>query len=102
MFAPCTQCPCVLRGKKAEYPSSQSTSVNNSRLKILQARNDHLEQLFEDAGKEVGGLESGDKYAQAVEAFILEVRHHSLPSSFNRSVPMLICHRSSFSCSHLM
>jgi V-type H+-transporting ATPase subunit E len=32
-----------------------------------------LEQLFEDAGKDVKELASGDKYAKALEAFILEV-----------------------------
>lgn len=53
--------------------SSQSTALNSSRLKVLQARNDHLEQLFEDAGKDVKELASGDKYAKALEAFILEV-----------------------------
>jgi vacuolar-type H+-ATPase subunit E/Vma4 len=63
----------MVRKGNAHLPlSSQSTSLNTSRLKVLQARNDHLEQLFEDAGKDVKELGSSDKYAKALEAFILE------------------------------
>lgn len=66
-----------LNWNSADITSSQSTALNSSRLKVLQARNDHLEQLFEDAGKDVKELGTSDKYAKALEAFILEVSYSS-------------------------
>jgi V-type H+-transporting ATPase subunit E len=47
--------------------------LNNSRLKVLRARNDNLEQLFEEARKQVLELGKADKYAQALEKLVLEV-----------------------------
>ena len=53
--------------------SSQSTALNNSRIQILRARNDHLNDLFDEAAKQVNSLASGSGYAQALENLILEV-----------------------------
>ncbi|RSH94583.1 V-ATPase V1 sector subunit E [Saitozyma podzolica] len=41
--------------KQAEvgWKISQSTALNASRLKVLQARNEHLENIFEEANKQV-------------------------------------------------
>lgn len=53
--------------------SSQSTAINNSRLKILQSRSDHLETLFDEANKQVMELSAGDRYKDALVNLILEV-----------------------------
>ena len=53
--------------------SSQSTAINNSRLKILQSRNDHLQTLFDEANKKVMELSAGDRYKDALVNLILEV-----------------------------
>ena len=52
---------------------SQSTALNGSRLKVLGSRNDHLNNLFDEASKQVSSLASGSGYAQALENLILEV-----------------------------
>ncbi|WWC60187.1 uncharacterized protein I303_102752 [Kwoniella dejecticola CBS 10117] len=61
--------------KQAEvgWKISQSTAINNSRIKVLRSRNDHLESIFEEANKQVKDLSEGDKYKQALENLILEV-----------------------------
>ncbi|GFZ42666.1 V-ATPase subunit E [Saitozyma sp. JCM 24511] len=59
--------------KQAEvgWKISQSTALNASRLKVLQARNEHLENIFEEANKKVKELSSGGSYAQAMENLVL-------------------------------
>ncbi|OXB39592.1 V-type H+-transporting ATPase subunit E [Cryptococcus neoformans] len=61
--------------KQAEvsWKISQSTAINNSRLRILQSRNDHLETLFDEANKRVMELSAGDRYKDALVNLILEV-----------------------------
>ncbi|WVW80020.1 hypothetical protein I302_101993 [Kwoniella bestiolae CBS 10118] len=61
--------------KQAEvgWKISQSTAINNSRIKVLRSRNDHLENIFEEANKQVKELSEGDKYKEAVENLVLEV-----------------------------
>ncbi|OCF30489.1 V-type H+-transporting ATPase subunit E [Kwoniella heveanensis BCC8398] len=61
--------------KQAEvgWKISQSTAINNSRIKILRSRNDHLEAIFDEANKQVKELSEGDKYKEAIENLILEV-----------------------------
>ncbi|ORX36490.1 vacuolar ATP synthase subunit E [Kockovaella imperatae] len=61
--------------KQAEtgWKISQSTALNNSRIQILKARNDHLNNLFEEAAKQVNSLSSGSEYAKALENLILEI-----------------------------
>ncbi|WVR03924.1 hypothetical protein IAU60_000923 [Kwoniella sp. DSM 27419] len=61
--------------KQAEvgWKISQSTAINNSRIKILRSRNDHLEAIFDESTKQVKALSEGDKYKQALESLILEV-----------------------------
>ncbi|WWC87759.1 uncharacterized protein L201_002651 [Kwoniella dendrophila CBS 6074] len=61
--------------KQAEvgWKISQSTAINNSRIKVLRSRNDHLESIFDDANKQVKDLSEGDRYKQGIENLILEV-----------------------------
>ncbi|WVQ78745.1 hypothetical protein IAT38_000832 [Cryptococcus sp. DSM 104549] len=61
--------------KQAEvgWKISQSTAINNSRIKVLRSRNDHLEALFEESSKQVKALSTGKGYAEAVENLITEV-----------------------------
>ncbi|ODN97355.1 V-type H+-transporting ATPase subunit E [Cryptococcus wingfieldii CBS 7118] len=61
--------------KQAEvgWKISQSTAINNSRLKILQSRNDHLEAIFDESNKQVKDLSTSAKYNEAVESLILEL-----------------------------
>nr|ODN85207.1 V-type H+-transporting ATPase subunit E [Cryptococcus depauperatus CBS 7841] len=61
--------------KQAEvsWKIAQSTAINGSRLQVLQSRNEHLENLFDEADKQTKTLSSGEKYREAVENLILEV-----------------------------
>jgi len=53
--------------------SGQSTALNNSRIEVLRSRNEALEQLFEEASKQVKDLSKGGSYEEAMENLILEV-----------------------------
>ncbi len=63
------------------FNSAQSTALNTSRLQVLRAREDLLQQLFEDAKKELKELNKDrEKYEKVVENLILEVskRFHAM------------------------
>lgn len=53
--------------------SAQSTALNQSRLEVLRKREEHLQQLFDEAGKKVKALSDSDKYPEAMESLVLEV-----------------------------
>lgn len=77
-----------LKGLDADHLcSSQSTALNTSRIKVLQSRNDKLEDLFEQASKDVTELSQGEKYGTALENFILEVSEESWSLCCMRCLP---------------
>ena len=58
----------------ADFRSAQSTALNQSRLEVLRKRDENLQNLFEEANKQVTALADGKEYPQAMELLILEVR----------------------------
>lgn len=57
--------------------SANSTALNQSRLQVLRAREEHLQSIFEEATKKTKDLkEDREKYAKVLEDLILEVREH--------------------------
>jgi vacuolar-type H+-ATPase subunit E/Vma4 len=57
--------------------SANSTALNQSRLQVLRAREEHLQSIFEEATKKTKDLkEDRDKYAKVLEDLILEVSEH--------------------------
>ena len=54
--------------------STQSTQTNKSRLRLLQRREEHLQDLFETARESVSKLaEDEGRYQQLLEGLILQV-----------------------------
>ena len=57
------------------FLSAQSTSTNKSRLRVLQAREQLLQDLFTEARSKVSGLSVDEgRYSQLLEGIIVEVR----------------------------
>jgi len=57
--------------------SANSTALNQSRLQVLRAREEHLQSIFEEATKKTKDLkEDREKYAKVLEDLILEVSEH--------------------------
>ena len=55
--------------------SAQSTQTNRSRLKLLQRREEHIQDLFATARDQITGLSNDEgRYAQLLEGLILQVR----------------------------
>jgi len=55
--------------------SAQSTQTNKSRLRLLQAREEHLQDLFSAARSKIITLsEDEGKYLQLLEGIIVQVR----------------------------
>lgn len=55
--------------------SAQSTALNQSRLEVLRKRDEQLQDLFEDANKQVKQLAEGKDYPKAMDLLITEVGH---------------------------
>ncbi|KAL5532327.1 VMA4 [Sanghuangporus sanghuang] len=61
--------------KQAEVAQkiAQSTQLNKSRLRLLQRREEHLEELFEEAREELLALSKDEgRYAQLIEGIVLQ------------------------------
>lgn len=57
--------------------SAQSTSTNKSRLRVLQTREQLLQDLFTDARGKISELSSEEgRYSQLLEGIIVEVSDH--------------------------
>lgn len=50
-----------------------SNITNKSRLRILSARQEILDSIFEDAGKRLPEIQKGEKYGKLLKNLILEV-----------------------------
>ena len=60
--------------------SAQSTQLNKSRLRLLQRREEHLDELFEKAREELLALSKDEgRYAQLIEGIVLQVRPRHTP-----------------------
>lgn len=60
--------------------SSQSTQTNKSRLRLLQAREQHLQDLFSTARSSILKLSKNEgRYAQLLEGVILQVSFYAHP-----------------------
>ena len=67
--------------------SSQSTQTNKSRLKLLQAREQHLSDLFTTAREELMNLSKDEgRYSQLLESTITQVSRQA------RDVSMVLTH----------
>lgn len=64
---------CRQRTGVALTSSAQSTALNQSRLEVLRKRDEQLNELFEDANKQVKELSDGENYAKAMDLLITEV-----------------------------
>lgn len=54
--------------------SASSTALNQSRLQVLRAREEHLQSIFEEATKKTKDLKNDQgKYTKVLEDLILEV-----------------------------
>lgn len=51
---------------------TRSTSANKTRLKVLQARQELLDKLFEDARKKIAGKSKDKDYEEILKGLILE------------------------------
>ncbi|OCB90712.1 vacuolar H+ ATPase E1 [Sanghuangporus baumii] len=61
--------------KQAEVAQkiAQSTQLNKSRLRLLQRREEHLEELFEEAREELLALSKDEgRYSQLIEGIVLQ------------------------------
>lgn len=51
---------------------TRSTSANKTRLRVLQARQELLDKLFEDARKQIAEKSKDDNYGETLKGLILE------------------------------
>lgn len=55
--------------------SAKSTQTNKSRLKLLQRREEHIQDLFDTTREQISEIAKDDgRYSQLLEGFILQVR----------------------------
>lgn len=54
---------------------TRSTSANKTRLRVLQARQELIDKLFEDARKQIAEKGKDDKYEETLKGLILEAMY---------------------------
>lgn len=71
--------------------SSQSTSTNKSRLRVLQAREQLLQDLFSEARIKISDLPTDEgRYTQLLEGIVVEVRHYICRVSPSALMPVAL------------
>ena len=71
--------------------SAQSTSTNKSRLRVLQAREQLLQDLFSEAQNKISDLSADEgRYVQLLQGIIVEVRY-SMNEQFTLMLKRFIC-----------
>lgn len=64
------------------YLSAQSTQLNKARLRILQRREEHIQDLFTSAREKLLELSKDEgRYVQLIEGIIVQVRILNTPLS---------------------
>lgn len=60
------------------FISAQSTQTNKSRLKLLQRREEHIQDLFDTTREQISEIAKDEgRYSQLLEGFILQVRSYT-------------------------